>query len=327
MREAASGYWVGVDLGGTNIKTAVLDGGLQVVAERSDATNAAEGPERVLGTIRSVVRELLRQEGIADDQVSGMGLGVPGLLDPKEGLSIFSPNFPGWANIHVVKDMSEEFSFPVFIDNDVRVNMYGEWYFGAGQGCRNLVLITIGTGLGSGVVVDGRALYGTTSSVGEIGHMNMYREGRPCRCGSSGCLGRYVSAIGMAQTAALKLETGVRSVIREWVEGDWGRITAKMLSDACDREDALALEVMRETGELLGFGLANIVNLFNPEAIIVGGGVSAAGERLLGPVRETLRRHALPLSSGVCRVESARLGWRAGMIGAAAYARRRLEEA
>jgi glucokinase len=124
-----------------------------------------------------------------ETEVDCMGMGIPGLLNPEDGVSIFSPNLPGWENIHVVKAMKEAFSFLVHIDNDVRVNLYGEWFFGAGIGYRNMVLITLGTGLGSGIVVDGNVLYGTTASVGEIGHMNMYREGRPCRCGSSGCLG------------------------------------------------------------------------------------------------------------------------------------------
>lgn len=317
-------YTVGIDLGGTNIKAAVFDENRRIVRERSDRTNAEGGPSHVLNKIKHIVRQMLQELKANDADVACMGLGIPGLLDPKEGLSIFSPNFPDWENVHVVKEMNNEFSFPIYIDNDVRVNLYGEWYFGAGKGFSNIVLITLGTGLGSGIVVDGNVLYGTTASAGEIGHMNMYREGRPCRCGSSGCLGRYVSAVGMVRTFTERLEQGQTSLIQGWVGGSYQKITAKMISDAYDLGDNLAMEVMHETGRMLGFGLSNAINLFNPELIIIGGGMAAAGDRLLCTVRETVQQHSLQLSSQACKVVQAELGERAGVYGAAAYAKRRL---
>ncbi|MEY8745927.1 ROK family protein [Paenibacillus tundrae] len=319
-----SNYVIGIDLGGTNIKSAIFNMNFHIVHERSDPTGAANGPAHVLNRIQEIVQEMLLLEGIDQSSIKCMGMGIPGLLDPEEGLSIFSPNFPGWENIHVLNAMKEHFEFPVFIDNDVRVNMYGEWQFGAGMGYQNLVLITLGTGLGSGIVNDGKVIYGTTSSAGEIGHMNMFREGRPCRCGSSGCLGRYVSAVGMVRTFTEKLEQGRSSIITQWVGDDRTAITAQMISEAYDLEDALAVEVMRETGEILGFGLANVINLLNPEVVIVGGGMSAAGDRLLETVRDAVNKHALALSSSVCKIVQATLGRQAGMIGAAAYANNKM---
>ncbi|MCP1133807.1 ROK family protein [Paenibacillus polysaccharolyticus] len=319
-----SKYIIGIDLGGTNIKSAVFNTAFKKIHERSDATEADKGPIHVLNKMANITQEMMAAEGIHPDEVNCMGIGVPGLLDPQTGLSIFSPNFPKWENIHVVNHMNNHFDFPIFIDNDVRVNLYGEWLFGAGVGCRNLVLLTLGTGLGSGIVNDGKVIYGATSSAGEMGHMNMYREGRACRCGSSGCLGRYVSAIGMVRTLTEKLEAGQSSMITEWVEGDLSRITAHMISNAYDLGDALAVEVMHETGEILGFGLSNVINMLNPEMIIVGGGMSAAGDRLLNSVRNTVRNHSLKLSSGACTIVQAKLGGQAGMIGAAAYANHRL---
>lgn len=250
---------------------------------------------------------------------------------------ILSPPFSPWSfkkftkeatlfsdNIHVVNYMKNYFEFPVYIDNDVRVNLYGEWQFGAGTDYKNLILITLSTGLGSGIVNEGKVLYGTTSSAGEIGHMNMYREGRPCRCGSSGCLGRYVSAVGTVKTFTDKLEQGRSSMILEWVGEDWTTITARMISEAYDLGDSLAIEVMHETGKTLGFGLSNVINLFNPEVIIIGGGMSAAGDRLLNTVRDTVEKHALRLSSRACKIVQAKLGGQAGMIGAAAYAKNKM---
>lgn len=316
-------YIIGVDLGGTNIKSAIFDSEFKPVLERSDPTEAAAGPAHVLTKIKQIVNEMLLKAEIRQTDVQCMGMGIPGLLDPQEGMSIFSPNFPGWENIQVVNAMQSEFAFPVYIDNDVRVNLYGEWYFGAGSGHKYIVLITLGTGLGSGIVMDGKVLYGQTASAGEIGHMNMYREGRPCRCGSSGCLGRYVSAVGMVRTFIEQLESGKTSIVQNWAH-DESDITAKMISEAYDLGDELAIEVMHETGKTLGFGLSNVINLFNPELIIVGGGMSAAGDRLLDSVRDTITHHSLKLSAKACKVVQATMGGRAGMVGAAVYASQRL---
>lgn len=317
-------YIIGIDLGGTNIKSSIFTLEFQKIHERSDPTEAVKGPFHVLNRIVHIIQEMLSSEGIESASILCMGMGIPGLLDPEQGLSIFSPNFPGWDNIHVVNYMKNHFEFPVYIDNDVRVNLYGEWQFGAGTDYKNLILITLGTGLGSGIVNEGKVLYGTTSSAGEIGHMNMYREGRPCRCGSSGCLGRYVSAVGTVKTFTDKLEQGRSSMILEWVGEDWTTITARMISEAYDLGDLLAIEVMHETGKTLGFGLSNVINLFNPEVIIIGGGMSAAGDRLLNTVRDTVEKHALRLSSRACKIVQAKLGGQAGMIGAAAYAKNKM---
>lgn len=319
-----STYIIGIDLGGTFIKSAIFNEEFQVVTERKDPTEAAKGPYHVLDRIKGIVHEMMSAKGINQISIKCMGMGITGLLNPEEGLSILSPNFPEWENIQVVNYMKRDFDFPVYIDNDVRVNLYGEWQFGAGRGYKNIVLITLGTGLGSGIINDGKVIYGTTASAGEIGHMNMYREGRPCRCGSSGCLGRYVSAIGMVRTFTEKLEEGETSIVEQWVNQHYSHITARMISEAYDQRDALAMEVMHETGTILGYGLSNVINLFNPEIIIVGGGMSAAGDRLLDSVRDTVAHHALKLSSDACTIIQAELGDRAGMIGAAVYASNRV---
>ena len=171
MRE----YIIGIDLGGTNIKSSIFTLEFQKIHERSDPTEAVKGPFHVLNRIVHIIQEMLSSEGIESASILCMGMGIPGLLDPEQGLSIFSPNFPDWENIHVVNYMKKHFEFPVYIDNDVRVNLYGEWQFGAGIDYKNLILITLGTGLGSGIVNEGKVMYGTTSSAGDIGHMNMYR--------------------------------------------------------------------------------------------------------------------------------------------------------
>lgn len=309
-------YIIGMDLGGTNIKTSLFTKDFSVVAEQRTPTMVSLGSEGVLQRMADNIRELLLKAGAAAEEVEVMGMGVPGLLDIEKGISLFSPNFPQWENVPIAGWFKERLGIPVFIDNDVRVNLYGECYFGARKGKKNVVLLTLGTGLGAGVMIDGHILYGATGSMGEIGHMNMYREGRPCRCKSSGCLGRYVSALGLLRTVKEKIEAKEKTVLTDWVK-DPEEITAEMVSRAFDEGDQLAREAMEETGEILGFGLVNVINLYNPECVIIGGGMSAAGERLLSKAREVVDTHALEISRKACTIVTASLGDASGMLGAA----------
>lgn len=318
-------YYVGMDLGGTNIKASLYTTEFEKVGENRTVTEAGRGSDVVLQRMLDNVQGLLVKADVALDEVGCMGIGVPGLLDVEQGISIFSPNFTDWEDVPVVRWFEERLGIPTYIDNDVRVNLYGEWHFGAGRGKRNVVLLTLGTGLGSGVMIDGHVLYGATGSVGEIGHMNMYRNGRPCRCGSSGCLGRYVSALGLLRTVKEKLDGGGQSILLDWTKHDVEKITAKMISDAYDLNDKVAREALYETGEILGFGLVNVINLYNPEIIIIGGGMSAAGERLLARTREVVQERALKLSRSACEIVTASLGDSAGMLGAAVYASKKME--
>ncbi|MBU3114762.1 ROK family protein [Clostridium lacusfryxellense] len=317
--------YIGIDLGGTNIKGSIFNEKFNVIYEQRLSTEADKGSEHVLNRIYKLVSSMIYNAGLTVEDITCMGIGVPGLLNINEGVSMFSPNFSGWKNVPVVNWFEQKLHIPVFIDNDVRVNLYGEWYLGAGKGSKNIVLLTLGTGLGSGIVMDGRVLYGATGSAGEIGHMNMYREGRPCKCGSSGCLGRYVSALGLLVTLKKKIESGHYSIICEWVHGNLSEITAKMVSEAYDLGDMIAIETLHETGEILGFGLVNVINLYNPEIIIIGGGMAAAGERLLENTRKTINSHALKIPNEKCIITTALLGDAAGMVGAAIYAKQKLD--
>lgn len=315
-------FYLAMDLGGTSIKSALFTSDFSLVAENRLETNAHEGAEIVLKRMILSLNQLLASSQITPSQIKSLGVGVPGLLDRHAGISIFSPNFQNWENVPVAALLERELGIATFIDNDVRMNLYGECQFGSGQDKKNVVLLTLGTGLGAGVMIDGNILYGTTGSVGEIGHMNMYRQGRECRCGSSGCLGRYVSALGLLRTVREKIQAGQQSILSEWVNHDLTQLTAQQVSKAYDEKDSVALAAFKETGEILGFGLANVINLYNPETIIIGGGMSAAGERLLATTRETVSAHALQLSQATCNIVLASLGDAAGMYGAAFYAKR-----
>lgn len=316
---------IGVDLGGTNLKIAVYrKPDYTKIYERRAPVQSDDAWEYILKRIHAEITNVFDFSGIPPADTACIGMGIPGLLDSSAGVSLFSPNFAHWKNVPIVSWLQERIPLPVFIDNDVRVNLYGEWLYGAGKGKQNIVLITLGTGLGAAVIADGHVLCGATASAGEIGHMHMVHDGRPCSCGSSGCLGRYVSARGMVRTFKEKLAAGQSSVVAQWVQGDPEKITALMISQAYDLHDAAAESTMCETGELLGWGLVNVINLYNPELIIIGGGMAAAGERLLGPARSIVAAHALAIPRERCRIVLAALGDAAGMLGAALYADWRL---
>ena len=317
-------YCIGVDLGGTNIKAGLFTWEGELCAEHRGATEALRGSGIVLQNMKSTICDLLSTANVPLQKIACMGIGVPGLLDRKSGISIFAQNFTDWENVPMKAYFEQELHILTYIDNDVHMSLSGEWYCGAGQGSENLVLVSIGTGLGAGVVVDGRILYGATGSAGELGHMNMIRDGRPCRCGSSGCFGRYVSALGLLRTVREKLEAGAQSLLLDWTEGTLDAITADMVSAAYDKGDAVACAAMEETGTMLGFGLLNIINLYNPQCIIISGGVAAAGERLLGPARKVVKERALKLAQSACRIVLGTLGDSAGMIGAAQHAQRQI---
>ncbi|MHC5375680.1 ROK family protein [Enterococcus sp. LJL120] len=312
--------YLGIDLGGTAIKLGLFDQELVCIDQQTAATDSLAGATIVLKNLVTAIKKILRDNQLTTNQVQGIGLGVPGLLDLENGISLFSPNFTDWENIPIVAILEKEFDIPTVIDNDVRMNLFGEWTLGAAQELSDFVFITLGTGLGAGVVINQQLLYGASNSFGEIGHMNMYREGRPCACGSSGCLGRYVSARGMVKTAVDYLAEGQSSILSDWLEEDRQQLTAKMISEGVDQGDALCQKVFQETGEIFGFGLVNVINLYNPKKILIGGGMAKAGERLLAPARQVIQKHALKISAAACQLELAALGSAAGMIGAASVA-------
>lgn len=318
--------YIGLDLGGTNIKISVFDDFFHKLGEKRTPTEVRFGSEHVLNRIYDAVLALLDELHLTCQDITCMGIGVPGILDIKNGISRFSPNFPKWEEVPIVAWMESHLHIPTYIDNDARVNLYGEWKFGAGKNRNNVLMITLGTGLGGAAVIDGRVIYGATGSAGEIGHINMFREGRECRCGSSGCLGRYVSALGILRTFREKVQLGQHSIICDWVNNDLDKVTADMLSRAYDDGDAVAIETMRETGELLGYGLCAVFSLYNPEIIIVGGGMSRMGDRLLQYTREILDTHALRIPYGCCTIVTAVLGDAAGMLGAAVYAKEQFRQ-
>ena len=311
----AKKYRIGVDLGGTNVKIAIVDDAGNIICSRSAPTDADKGFEAAYENIVNVIYTIINECEVSKEEISGIGFGLPGLIDSKNGIIKDLPNMPGWVNIPFGEMIKKEFDLRVEIVNDVRAATLGEYKFGAGRGVSNLVCITIGTGIGSGMIIDGKLVKGSTSVAGEIGHMTLQEHGGPiCGCGNTGCLEALGSASSIVKRGHELLTGGRPSKIRE-IMGD-GPLTAQVIAEAAAQGDAPASRILYETGRWIGIGLANIVNLLNPELIIIGGGVAQAGAPLIDPIRENIQKRALKLSAAAVRVETASLGEKAGVIGA-----------
>jgi len=316
------GRWVlGVDIGGTNLVVAAIptEGGFPV-ALRSAPTRGERGPDAGVKLIselaETVMSETVEKHGGSRQDFSGVGIGCPGPLDLTEGVIVTTPNL-GWDGYPIRGKVSEVLGLPASLDNDANCATFGEWWQGAGTGVSSLVGITLGTGIGGGYIERGRILHGASGSAFEIGHTTIDVTGRRCRCGNYGCLEAYASGPNIAARARDGLEAGYESLLNELVDGDLDRITAATVYEAIVKGDEYAQGVMTETARILGAGVANVVNLFNPQVIVIVGGVTRAGEHLLGPLRAEVRRRAFSSAVDACRIVPGALPDTAGVIGAA----------
>jgi glucokinase len=314
-------YIVGVDLRGTSIKVGVVpyDGG-KVLGMRSMPTNSDHGAkfvvDRMVEMIRGCMQDAAHEENIPDEGFIGIGLGSPGPLDRKTGTVIETPNL-GWRNFPLRDLISNSIGLEAELDNDANCATIGEWWMGAGQGVQTLIGVTLGTGIGGGIVLDGRVFHGAADVAGEIGHMTIDSTGRKCKCGNYGCLEAYASGPAIAARAIEGLETGDTSLLPSLVDDDLSRITAETVYEAIVAGDLYAKEVMRETARFLGAGLANLINILNPGMVVISGGVTRAGEHLFEPLRAQIRRRAFRHAEESCQIVSTTLDGMAGVIGAA----------
>ena len=315
-------YIVGVDIGGTNIVVGTArEDGVEVHGVRTVPTRPEEGPQAVIARIASLVEEsartTLRETGRSRDAIVGVGIGSPGPLDRSRGVVLLTPNL-GWHDLPLRDLVSEAVGLPATLDNDANCAIFGEWWVGAAKGSRYVVGLTIGTGIGGGIVEDGRLYHGTSDIAGEIGHMTIDSTGRRCKCGNYGCLEAYASGPAIAARAVEGIEAGAESSLPELVGGDLSRVTAQLVYLAAQQEDEYASEVVRETAKFLGAGVANLVNIFNPDVVVLVGGVTLAGDRLFVPLRSEVKRRAFKPAVERCRILPGALPGTAGVLGAAA---------
>ncbi|MFK7693787.1 ROK family protein [Paenibacillus sp. HJGM_3] len=318
-------YRVGLDLGGTNIVGGLVNEHDEVVGLEKVPTEAARGSESVLRRMAELVEGLIETHRIPRAAIEAVGAGIPGLVNPLEGVCIGAANLQ-WRDVPAAARLSELLGLPVFIDNDVRAYVLGEALFGAGRGHRVVLGVTLGTGIASALIMEGRPYYGARMIAGELGHIYMEGELGVCGCGRTGCLETVASATGLTRQAREQLAAGRPSLLAALALTPEA-ITAAHITEAYDRGDAVAVELMRHTGRLLGRALSYAVTLYNPDVIVVGGGVAQAGERLLAPAREELALRALGMYTEGLALKATELGDRAGVLGAAAHAARMRRDA
>ncbi len=307
-------YSVGVDLGGTNITIALVDAKGNIKNKVKISTQIDKDAGFVIKTIIENIKLIIKDVSVK--KLMGIGIGAAGQIDHENGVIQFSPNLH-WRNVHIVKEIRSKFKLPVAIDNDANVACYGEFMFGAGQGANNVICVTLGTGVGGGIIIDRKIYRGVNGSAGEIGHITVESNGRRCNCGNRGCMEAYVGAPHIKERAIEKIKSGRHSIIVKLVNGSLNKITPKRLEEAALYRDKLALEIWQETGFYLGTGLASLINILNPEKIIIGGGVANAGKLIFDPLLKTIKERALPVSWQDTKIVRAKLGEDAGVIGAA----------
>lgn len=304
------------DVGGTHIRTAVGSSDIRLLGKLHRNTRVDSGPDGVIGQIDEMARDSARGAGVDLNQIAAMVIAAPGPLDPETGVVIEAPNMPGWHRVELAGDLQKRLGFPVRAANDANAAAVGEFRYGAGRGCRNLVYFTVSTGIGGGVIVDGHLMEGSSGTAGELGHMTIDLHGPRCPCGNTGCLEVLASGTSIGRIFRERLASGGRSIVTEWTT----QATGADVTRAAAMGDSLAVEVFAEAAESLGVGVVNAVNIFNPDVVVLGGGVTQAGERLFGPVREMVRQRAMPVSRDNVRVLPVELGDDAGLYGALAIA-------
>ena len=296
-------FVIGMDLGGTNLRVAAVDreGGVAVVKRRETA--AREGPEAVIGRVVATVREVAATIQGEGGTVRGVMLGAPGIIAGGTGTVVSSPNLPGWRDVPLRERVAAAVALPVSLENDANAAAYGEYWRGAGRGCASMVLLTLGTGVGGGLVLGGALWRGADGMAGEIGHVTVDPGGRTCRCGNAGCLETYASATAIVdryrELAGVEEAAGAEQVHARALEGD-----------------ANARQAYREAGRALGLAFATLVNLLNPERIVIGGGVLPAWELFMPAAEQELRRRAFAAPAARVRFARAALGELAGVTGA-----------
>jgi glucokinase len=318
-------YLIGIDVGGTNIVAGLLDGDGNLLRKIKQPTEARLGSEQVIRKMVQMVQSLLSAEQIDTGQILAAGVGNPGMVDPIRGVSVFAGNL-GWKDVKVAERLRQQLDIPVFIDNDVRMYVFGEAIKGAGKGYRHVLGITLGTGIGAAIVNQGQIYYGSGFMAGELGHIPMEGEQSPCPCGMRGCLETVASATGISRQVHEAVANGRTSILQTWyADKNLSDVTAADVTRAYDAGDEAAIDIICHTGRLLGKGLSYAVSLLSPDVIVIGGGVAAAGERLFAPMREELKRSVFQGYWERISIRTAELLDDAGVIGSAVYAKKRLE--
>jgi glucokinase len=307
----------GIDIGGTKIAIALetLEG--EKVAVNRISTQVELGPFQIVENISKEIEEMIKETPA--DLVS-IGIGCPGPLDMEKGLILSPTNLPNWDEFPLVEIIKKCFKVPTVLDNDANTATLGEYIYGAGRGFTNLIYITVSTGIGGGIVINGELIHGVGAGAGELGHTIVLPNGIPCKCGSVGCLETICSGVNIARRATDRLAKGEPSLLRK-MSGDSHEVTTEMVVEAVRQGDQLASEIWAETCHFLAIGIGNMITLLAPEAVIIGGGVAMAGELLLKPLRSLLKQYVTMVPMEKVAILQATLGSESGVCGALVIAK------
>ncbi|MFH1824951.1 MAG: ROK family protein [Candidatus Firestonebacteria bacterium] len=311
-------YALGVDLGGTNIVAGLVNSKGKVIYREKIPTRAHLGGENILNRIASAISLVLNKTtSDIKKKIKGMGIGTPGLVDHIKGIVREPPNLPGWKEIHLKEWLEKKFKIPTYVANDGNAYGVGEYIFGAGKGADSMVCITLGTGMGGGLILDKKLFVGTYQSAGEVGHIVVEKDGLRCNCGNVGCVERYIGASFIVERTKKLIKSGKKSLITKLVNNDLNKITPKIITDAAKKGDKIAIQIWKETGEYIGTALVSIINLLSPEIIVIGGGVSLAGRFLFTPIRKTVKKRLFKYLAQRVKIVPGKLLDDAGVLGSA----------
>jgi glucokinase-like ROK family protein len=309
-------FIIGIDLGTTDIYGVLTDLDARVIAEVKRPTRVDEGFSRVMKRTSDLINELRDHLGGKKGKVRGIGLAIAGLINRERDIVEFSPNF-NWHNVNVRAALPQAGEIPIVFDNVTRVMALGEMWYGSGRNYRNFVMVNVGFGIGAGIIIQGRPLYGLKGLAGEFGHIILEKDSRvQCGCGNFGCLEALSSGSAIAKAAQRELLGGAVSILTDMCGGDPSRLTAEMVAKAAKQGDSLAWTIFDRAAEYLGLGIAGIINLFNPEAVFIGGGVAQAGDILFNRVRKTVNARALSKTAADVTILPASFGPKAAVMGA-----------
>jgi glucokinase len=312
--------YVGIDVGGTNIKIGLFDSELKPICKTSITTNADMGPDIVIDNMAKTVEKLIDEANLTLNDIVAIGIGTPGPAKYSEGIIIRSTNMPKFENVPICRMLNEKLGAPVVFDNDANVACWGEYVVGAGKGVKDIVFFTLGTGIGGGIVSNGELVHGCDENGAELGHMIIYPDGRSCNCGQKGCVEAYASADSTARRATEALEAGAKSSLQQVLK-EKGKITSRDVYQHLTAGDELAKEITDGTAKALAITCINMLHTTEPKRIIFTGGMIAAGDALLSRIKHYFNEHIWAMKKETVEICFATLGEDTGIIGAAALAR------
>ena len=313
-------YVLAIDLGGTKIRVALVSQNGRILSSIRQSSNAGKGKKHVIENMVSIIKLLLKKSNKDIHDIKSISMAIAGINDIKRGIVTTAPNLPGWHGVNIRSMAQEKFGLTAYLINDATAAALGEHRLGAGVGYKNLVYLTVSTGIGGGLVIDNKLYSGEDGAAGELGHMKVLANGPRCNCGKEGCLEALSSGSAMTRKAIDAINNGRNSILLKLCDNDINKVTAEMIAAAARKGDDLSSEIISEASYYLGIGLSNLINIFNPDVIVIGGGLSKMGAMYLGPAKKTAKQIAFRLPAARVKIVKSKLGDNAGLIGAALYA-------